>query len=130
MTSISWIRTVIDIVVLVVLLILAQVVFKVIPPHKTGFNCDDFSVNMPFNSSTVTNAILAVIALIVTLVFIVGTEITRLIVSKFVKKGKTTQKEINYYINLCCFGKRKLPETISNLYALIGKIFLFENFAK
>lgn len=131
MSTVSWIRIVFDITVLIVLTILSQVIFKsVITPFHRGFYCNDYSVNLPYNSSTVPNSVLAVLSLVVPFVVILGTEIARFIFTKVKSKNETTQKNINYYLNLFCFGKRKLPEQIGNFYVIFGESLFLNSLLK
>ena len=127
MSSVSWIRIIFDILVLITLAILSQVIFKsVVTPFHRGFYCDDYSVNLPYNSSTVKNSVLTVISLVLPFVIVLGTEIVRFVVSKIKSERGTSRRDINYYLNLCCFGRRKIPEQIGNFYIIFGKILFFD----
>lgn len=112
----------IDIGVLLVLVLFSQVALKFVEPHKAGFYCNDFSVNLPFRQSTVSNAVLAVISIVIPFVFMVGTELIRWIMIRVNRSKITGRKPIHYGVNACCWGQRNVPEIFGNFLANYGKI--------
>lgn len=122
MVKISWWRLVIDISVLVVLVLFSQVALSLVEPHKSGFYCNDFSVNLPFRESTVSNAVLGVISIVIPFVLMVGTELVRWIMIRVNRSKITGRKPIHYGVNACCWGQRNVPEIFGNFLANYGKI--------
>lgn len=91
------------------------------PNEQTGFYCNDFSVNLEFKKSTVTNLHLIIISSVFPIVSLLFIELLR---SCSILRNNRNSKLINYSVS---FGSRKIikvPEQIGNLYANIG-YFLF-----
>ena len=125
MSRLSWWRLAIDSIVLIILFVLSQFVFARIEPYqKAGFYCNDYSVNLPYTASTVTNLVLCVISILLPFVFIVGTELLRTILIKANRTRLTCRKPILYTINLCCLGDRNVPEALGNICTNYGVFLL------
>ena len=77
MDIIPWYKLVMDLVLLASLGAVFFCLKYLITPAKTGFYCNDYSVNLPFRSSTVNNIWLFVISFLVPCLFIIGTELGR-----------------------------------------------------
>lgn len=76
-----------DIVLLVIMFVAFIFLKYLINPFQTGFYCDDYSINMEYKESTVSNSVLIVLILPVPFLFMVCTEIMRTIYMKF-KRSK------------------------------------------
>lgn len=120
MKHLSWFRIIFDVLTIVALFLFSQIFLALIEPFKAGFYCDDYSVNLPFKNSTVSNAVLSVISLVVPFVFIFGTELVRLIVIRVQRNLNTGRKKIKYNLNLCALGVRSVPEPIGNFCVNYG----------
>jgi hypothetical protein len=122
MDSIHWIRILIDLVVLLLLLVFFLVLKYVITPFYSGFYCDDFSVNMPYKPSTITNKMLIVLATLVPFVFILLTEIARTVYMRC--KGASLSLHNKYKIR--CYSGRlvEFTEQVGNITVNYG-IYLF-----
>lgn len=119
MAEISIKRVLNDIVSLILLFGIWLTVKLVIKPTKFGFYCDDKSINMPFKSSTVSNTVLVLYALVMTGTVLVLTEVVR----NFYRKHVRQQQSKTY--QLVMFGKRKeISEPIRNVYIYLGN-FLY-----
>ncbi|RNA07950.1 phosphatidate phosphatase [Brachionus plicatilis] len=71
-------------IVLLIIMFVAFIIFKyVVVPFQTGFYCDDYSINMEFKESTVSNSVLIVLILPVPFLFMIITEIFRTAYMKF-----------------------------------------------
>lgn len=90
-------------------------------PIKSGFYCNDFSINMPFKSSTVTNLYLILISLVMPFVLIALTELVRYLHARF--SLKSTHSSYVYKIKLFRKILIQVPEQIGNFYVNFGSFF-------
>lgn len=124
MIKVSWWRLIIDASVLLALALFSQVALALVEPHKSGFYCTDFSVNLPFIESTVSNAVLGVISIVIPFVFIAGTELVRWILIRVNRSRITGRKPIVYSVNACCWGNKNVNEIFGNFLANYGNIII------
>ena len=118
MADISLKRVLNDVVSLLLLFGIWLTVKLAIKPTPFGFYCDDKSINMPFKSSTVSNLVLVLYALVMTGTVLVLTELVRYGYRKHKRQPTKT-----YTIAL--FDKKKeLNETLRNVYIYLGS-FLY-----
>jgi len=112
----------IDLLTISVLFAVQQILTSslVKPNLETGFYCNDFSVNLEFKKSTVTNLHLIIISLVFPIVSILFIELLR---SCFMFRNKNSNLPI-YLVSLSSQKTIRVPEQIGNLYANIG-YFLF-----
>jgi phosphatidate phosphatase len=125
MQPVSITKILFDAVSLIVLIVLFFVFQFALKPFKSGFYCNDFSINLPFRKSTVPNAYLIVISLVAPLVLIVFTELIRLVYIKVDKSGSSSSRHVNYIYKLKCIGNKlyNIPEQVGNLYVNLGSFF-------
>jgi phosphatidate phosphatase len=128
MTPIHYLKIFFDIFTLAALLAFFCVIKYVATPFNSYFLCNDYSVNMPMKSSTVTNVYLILISLVFPLVLITTTTLMRLVDRKL-KPEKHTRPSFNYKLKLLD-NKRVLnvPGYLGDLYIYLGA-FLFGCFA-
>lgn len=98
-------------------------VFKyLIHPSSTGFYCNDYSVNLPFKSSTVPNYLLFIISFCIPFVFMLASEISRGLYA-MIKRGLSLGGDlhVNKYRFQLPGNKREiqLSETVGNIFVNI-----------
>jgi hypothetical protein len=109
-------------------------------PFKRGFDCNDFSVNMKFKDSTVTNTHLILVATLMPVLVLLATELARYLLHRFemfnssgviIKNGLSSEpvgerNKPNYAVKVRLFGRDlfSVREEIFNLYINLGS-FLF-----
>lgn len=95
MQKIPCYKILIDLSALTILGVLFLVFKYLIHPSKTGFYCNDYSVNLPYHSSTVPNYLLFIISYLIPCAIILSSEAWRGVYAR-VKKGGN-EKHINQY---------------------------------
>lgn len=124
MDKINSVRILFDLIVLLLLLVVLLCLKYAIDPAQRGFDCNDYSVNYLYKSSTVSSKWLFVITVVVPAVFMLLTELSRTLYRRF---KSTRSNALNEYIIRFC-GSRTLVlgEQTGNL--LINFIyFMFGN---
>lgn len=119
--AVHWLKLVFDIGSVLMLFFSFQVIKSFLKPFKSSFYCNDYTVNMPFKPSTVTNFHLILLSLVLPLMIIIATEIFKTI---FVPNSRHKKKSIIIY--KVKFLKQKIlqfPEQIGNLYISCGSFF-------
>jgi phosphatidate phosphatase len=111
-------RFIIDALVLVFLLILLGILRFLIKPFYSGFYCDDFSVNLLFKPSTISNTVLTSSAIFLPLLIIILSEVARTIYMKK-KRNSLTMHNI-YQIRLLNGRVSKWPEQFGNIVMNYG----------
>lgn len=117
MNRIPWHKLLIDLVVILAVGVLFLVLKFVIHPSKTGFYCNDYSVNMPFKNSTVSSFLLFIISFLVPCLFIIANEVGRGLYA-VVKKGVSSAgSTINKYrIVLPNRREIQISESVGNIF--------------
>ena len=106
-------RILYDIAILIFLFLLLIYTKYFLKPFKSGFFCNDFSINLTYKSSTVTNTVLQIIAIVVPFVFICFTEIFRTVYMKL--KHSSLRLRNKYTIFVYKNKSFELPEQIGNI---------------
>jgi phosphatidate phosphatase len=115
-----------DVFVLIALLAIYGSLVLWTKPFNSSFYCNDFSINSKFYSSTVTNAVLIIVSLVMPIVFILFTEVFRAIHLLVLRKRQNNTSIQLYTISVKkykilffnrCFDLR---EEFVHLYANIG----------
>lgn len=116
MLRIPWYKIIIDLITITILGVLFLIFKYVVHPSKTGFYCNDYSVNLPYKSSTVPNYLLFIISFVVPFLFILASEICRGVYGQ-VKRGLNGGKIcINQYLFMLPKKREiSLNETIGNI---------------
>jgi phosphatidate phosphatase len=112
MDKIIWHRILIDIVLLLALSAIYGCLKYLVEPSKTGFHCNDYSINYAYKSSTVNNVWLFVISTIVPIAFMLGTEIARTLY-QIRKRSKSNN---SYHIGLLGSREIRLREQFGNMF--------------
>ena len=120
MEPVNIIKILFDLCSVVLLFAVAQGIKFIAKPFKSGFYCDDYSVNHPFKSSTVSNVNLVLIAVIFPLTLLTVTEFARL---AYARLDSGSSKRSVYKVR---FGQsvRDVPEHLGNIYINCG-CFMF-----
>jgi phosphatidate phosphatase len=113
MDQIRLTRILYDIALLIFLLSLLIYTKYFLKPFNSGFYCNDFSINLVYKSSTVTNTVLQIIAIVIPFVFISFTEVFRTIHMKL--KHSSLRLRNKYTILVCKNKSFELPEQIGNI---------------
>lgn len=121
MEPVHWIKIALDAVALGVLIFLFALIKLIGKPFKSGFYCNDYSVNLPFKPSTVTNLGLILISLISPFVILILTELVRAIYFRFSKS--CARRRYIYKIRILT-KTINLPEELGNVYINCGS-FMF-----
>lgn len=92
-----------------------------ITPTKTGFYCNDYSVNLPFRHSTVNNIWLFIISFLVPCLFVIGTELGRGVYVCAKRRRSDNQPELlNTYrvqgVGGCIL---EVPEKVGNIIIVL-----------
>lgn len=122
MDQINVLKIIYDLIVLALLFVLYLILKYVVEPFKSGFYCNDFSVNVKYYSSTISNTILLITAIPVPILLFTLTEVGRTIYMKI----KSRSLEMNNQYRIKVFGLKTfvLPEQIGNVIVnLIGFYF-------
>ena len=120
--AVHWLKLVLDTSSVLMLILFFRLIKLFLKPFKSSFNCNDYTVNMPFKPSTVSNHLLIMISLILPLMTIIATEIFKTIYSS---KSKHKKKSIIIYkVKFLNQKILQFPEQIGNLYISCGS-FLF-----
>lgn len=117
---VHWLKLLLDFGSVCLLFLSFQLIKFFVKPFKSSFYCNDYSINMPFRPSTVTNFQLILLSLCLPFVVIIATEISRTIYSN----NKSTKKQRSVY--KVKFIRNKIlefPEQIGNLYVNCGAFF-------
>lgn len=118
MHKIPWHKIFIDIVILATLCGVFLMLKFLIETSIRGFFCDDFSVNMPFKSSTVNNIMLFLISFVFPIVFIVASELGRGFYA-VLKRGSVSAASLGnpnkYTIQLPNRREVEVKESIGNI---------------
>ena len=121
MEPVHWIKIALDAIATGFLLILFCLIKIIGKPLKSGFYCNDYSINLPFKSSTVTNLGLIFISLISPLVILILTELVRAVYFRYSKKCARRR----YIYKMRIFKMIiNLPEELGNAYINCGS-FMF-----
>jgi phosphatidate phosphatase len=123
MESVHVLKIVFDVFTLLVLLGFFCIIKYVSTPFKSYFLCNDFSVNMPFRESTVSNALLIVISLVMPLLLILTTELTKYLWAK-VQPSQLNRPKHVYKLRLSKNRVVNVPGHLGDLYINCGA-FLF-----
>lgn len=118
---VHWLKILFDFCSIVILFSTFQFIKLFIKPFKSSFYCNDYSINMPFKLSTVTNFQLILLSLVLPFVIIISTEIFRTIYAR-----KCFKKKKTIFIYKVKFIRQKIlqfPEQIGNLYINCGSFF-------
>ncbi|RNA16664.1 phosphatidate phosphatase isoform X1 [Brachionus plicatilis] len=119
--TVHWFKLVFDICSVLMLFLSFHVIKLFLKPFKSSFNCNDYTVNMPFRPSTVTNFHLILLSLILPLMTIIATEIFKTI---FTRNPRHKKKSIIIYKVKFLHEKiLQFPEQIGNLYISCGSFF-------
>lgn len=118
--SIPWHKVFVDVFILVFLCALLFIFKYQLDTHKSGFFCNDFSVNMVFKNSTVPNILLFIISFVLPSLFIVGTEICRGVYVKIKPAGArhnrhSTNVSNKYHLQLTSTREVVLSEPVGNI---------------
>jgi hypothetical protein len=122
---------IISVIFLVAIFVIIKLAGK---PYKRGIDCNDFSVNMTYKDSTVTNFHLILISAVMPIVFLLITEIVRYLLKKFNfinindKNGDESPNGTNknrQYVKLRLFNRDliKIREEFFNVYVNVGSFF-------
>ncbi|CAF0799989.1 unnamed protein product [Brachionus calyciflorus] len=117
---VHWLKILFDTCSVSALFLTFHLIKHFIKPFKSSFYCNDFSVNMPFRPSTVTNFHLILISLVLPFLVIISTEIFKALHIKSQMKKKSTIfiYKVNFFSKILQF-----PEQIGNLYINCGSFF-------
>ena len=116
MKEVHWIKVLFDLIVLGVIGLMLILLKHLVKPNTAGFHCNDFTVNVPFKSSTVTNIHLIFISVVVPVLFIFTSEIIKAIYQRSLKRS------IKYRVKLCHQKVKLIPEFIGDIYVNIGAL--------
>ncbi len=123
---------IISVISLVAIFIIIKLVGK---PYKRGIDCNDFSVNMTYKDSTVTNFHLILISTVMPIVFLLITELVRYLLKKFdlmnINDKSGDSEESNgtnnkrKYVKIRLFNRDliKIREEFFNVYVNVGSFF-------
>ena len=118
---VHWLKILFDCCSVVILFSTFQFIKVFIKPFKSSFYCNDYSINMPFKSSTVTNFQLILLSLVLPFVVIISTEILRTICAN--KSMKKKQAIVIYKVKFIRQRILQFPEQIGNIYINCGSFF-------
>ena len=122
---------IISVLALVAIFIIIKLAGK---PYKRGIDCNDFSVNMTYKDSTVTNLHLILISAVMPIVFLLITELVRFLLKKFDfinnndKSGDESPngtKKNKQLVKVRLFNRDviKIREEFFNVYVNVGSFF-------
>jgi phosphatidate phosphatase len=115
---VHWLKISFDFFTILLLFSVFQLLKIFATPYKSGFYCNDYSVNLPFKSSTVTNLTLILTCVIMPFVFLFLTELTRSLYSR-----KRVVVKYIYKIRLFKNQILNVSEHLGNLYINCGSLF-------
>lgn len=125
MGEISLIRVVNDLVAFALLFVAWIILKLVIKPTQLGFFCNDFSVNMPFKSSTVSNLALIIGSIIMPILIIILTELLKHAYGCRYKKVSTNGQHQQFALTLPGMKKQFIiSPLVRNLYISLGTFVL------
>jgi phosphatidate phosphatase len=124
MDPIRWHRFLLDLGILVVMFAAYLILNNLVDPIKSGFYCNDLSVNLPFNESTVKTIWLYVISLVGSLVFVLMSEIIRALFKLKRPPNQQGQEKATYTLSLMENKKLNAHELAGNVI-VNGVYFLF-----
>ena len=118
MYSVHYLKIFFDLLVLAILLAIFCVIKYLGKPFKSSFYCNDFSINMPYKDSTVSNLHLVIISFFPVLVILL-TEIIKLVYARINLKSKSATTSV-YKLKLFGRNVASIPSYIGDLYNEIG----------
>jgi phosphatidate phosphatase len=137
---VHWLKVGFDIASCLVLFLFFQTLKIFAKPFKSSFYCNDYSVNMPFKPSTVTNGALILIVFCFPFLVLISTEFVRTLYIRRTTNATTTTTTTNtnnqssssndvnrtrFVYKVKCFDNKILDvsEHIGNLYINCGAFF-------
>jgi phosphatidate phosphatase len=123
MEPVSFLKITFDILVIAALLVIFECIKLFGTPFKSSFYCNDFSVNMPFKKSTVSNLALIFFSLIMPFFIMLATELFSFLFNKYSSSGKSQSRaRLAYQVKFIKMNFQ-LPQEIGNLYRNFGSFF-------
>jgi phosphatidate phosphatase len=123
MEPVSFLKIIFDVLVIVALLVIFECIKLFGTPFRSSFYCNDFSVNMPFKKSTVSNLALIFISLIMPFFIILATELFSFLFDKYSSSAKSQSRaRCAYKVKLFKINFQ-FPQEIGNLYRNFGSFF-------
>lgn len=121
---VHWLKVGFDLGTIVVLFSFFQSLKIFAKPFKSSFYCNDYSIDMPFKSSTVTNLMLIMLCVLMPFVFLIGTEIVRTV---YLRKQYYTHavNRTRFIYKIKVFNNQiiNVSEQLGNLYINCGSYF-------
>jgi phosphatidate phosphatase len=119
---VHWLKIGFDLTSCFLLFIFFQSLKIFATPFKSSFYCNDYSINMPFKRSTVTNGNLILIGVVFPFVLLAATELVR---SLYVRRFPSPATATRFVYKIRCLDRRVLDvtEQFGNLYVNCGAFF-------